>query len=111
MKTFLINEALLNLFPYVVYLVKILLPLLFDDRLVSSKKLLTLILFSLLDNVYNTIQDLRDALLSREVEGVLIDAYTTGSSGSLFVKPGIRAVEVLRYPCLLYTSPSPRDRG
>ena len=64
----------------------------------SSKKLLTLILFSPVDNVYNTIQDLRDALLSREVEGVLIDAYTAGSSGSLFVKPGIRAVEVLRYP-------------
>lgn len=54
--------------------------------------------FSLVDNVYNTITDLKDALLSREVEGVLIDAYTAGSSGSLFVQPGIRAVEVLPYP-------------
>lgn len=48
--------------------------------------------------MYNTIQDLRNALLSREVDGVLIDAYTAGSSGTLFVQPGIRAVKVLRYP-------------
>ena len=90
------SRVLLNLFPYVVYLVEIL-PLLFNDRFLSGKTFDSN-LFSLVDNVYNTIQDLRDALLSREVEGVLIDAYTAGSSGSLFVKPGIRAVEVLRYP-------------
>ena len=32
------------------------------------------------------------------MEGVLVDAYTAGSSGSLFVQPGTRAVDVLHYP-------------
>jgi len=36
--------------------------------------------------------------MSRQVEGILIDTYTAGSSKSLFKKAQLRAVNVLYYP-------------
>lgn len=50
-----------------------------------------------LDEAYFTTDQLRDALLAREVEGILVDAYTAGSRSQLFERPELRAVNVYKY--------------
>ncbi|XP_066913417.1 uncharacterized protein [Clytia hemisphaerica] len=49
------------------------------------------------DGVYFTTDQLRDVLLAREVEGILVDAYTAGSRSQLFERPELRAVNVYKY--------------
>ncbi|XP_066925678.1 uncharacterized protein [Clytia hemisphaerica] len=47
---------------------------------------------------YLTVEELRDALLNNDVEGVLLDAYTAGANADLFADERLRAATLLEYP-------------
>ena len=55
-------------------------------------------IFFFSEKKYKSNDELKDALLSRDVDGILIDAYTAGSERTLFDHPQIRASQILKYP-------------
>lgn len=44
---------------------------------------------------YHTLEDLSEALLNREVDGILIDTYAGGTQRDLFSKPSVRVARVI----------------
>ncbi|XP_066923996.1 uncharacterized protein [Clytia hemisphaerica] len=47
---------------------------------------------------YTSAEELRQALLSHQVEGILVDAYSAGHNNSIFHHPLFRVSDVLYYP-------------
>lgn len=44
---------------------------------------------------YHSLEELSEALLNREVDGILIDAYAGGTQKHLFSKPSVRVARVI----------------
>ena len=50
-----------------------------------------------LEKVYQTLEELSEALVNREVDGILIDTYAGGTHKDLFSKPSIRVARIIDY--------------
>lgn len=51
----------------------------------------------ILDKLYHSLEELSDALINREVDGILIDTYAGGTRKELFSKPFIRVARIIDY--------------
>ena len=49
------------------------------------------------DKLYHTLEELSNALINREVDGVLIDTYAGGTHKELFSSPSLRVAQVIDY--------------
>ena len=57
----------------------------------------TVYLFFSLEKHYHTLEELSDALVNREVDGILIDTYAGGTHKELFTKPSLRVAQIIDY--------------
>lgn len=62
----------------------------------NNSNLLT-ICFQCSDKDYHSIEEVAEALVNKEVEGVLVDTYAAGLRSELFNHPSIRVSSVLDY--------------
>lgn len=46
---------------------------------------------------YKGVDDITEALLNREVQGILVDTYSAGLRSDLFNRPGLQVNEILDY--------------
>ena len=53
--------------------------------------------FFSLEKHYHTLEELSDALVNREVDGILIDTYAGGTHKELFTKPSLRVAQIIDY--------------
>ena len=49
------------------------------------------------DKEYHSLEEITQALLSREVEGILVDTYSAGLRGDLFNRPELEVNRILDY--------------
>ena len=54
-------------------------------------------IFFNLDKDYYTLEELSEALINREVDGILIDTYSGGTHKDLFSKPSLRVAQIVDY--------------
>lgn len=54
--------------------------------------------FDVLDTTYSTVSSLVDSLVNHEVDGILLDAYTSGSYKSFLKQAGVLEKSLVEFP-------------